>query len=152
MGRERSAGLCRAGLLSAPRLTREEGIASLSSCCLLSLQVQHRPWRSEHAPCGDRRWALRPGLCWGRGLSTAGIRLLLRHDVRWDYCILLSEQDYPLRANEALATYLWAHRTSFVSVDEAGVSEVSEMRSETAKPELLKRHNSYCGLHWKWKR
>ncbi|CAE8594690.1 unnamed protein product, partial [Polarella glacialis] len=48
-----------------------------------------------------------------------GIRLLLNATVRWDFCILLSEQDYPLRANSVLAEYLWVHRgTSFVSVDE----------------------------------
>ncbi|CAE6953046.1 oxt [Symbiodinium natans] len=48
-----------------------------------------------------------------------GIHRLLQHALTWDYCILLSEQDYPLRANEVLATYLWVHHgTSFVSVDE----------------------------------
>ncbi|CAE7906773.1 oxt [Symbiodinium sp. KB8] len=48
-----------------------------------------------------------------------GIRQLLHHAMEWDFCILLSEQDYPLRGNEVLATYLWVHHgTSFVSVDE----------------------------------
>ncbi|CAJ1369317.1 unnamed protein product [Effrenium voratum] len=48
-----------------------------------------------------------------------GIRLLLNHVIHWDFCVLLSEQDYPLRANSAFAEYLWMHRgTSFVSVDE----------------------------------
>ncbi|CAJ1440894.1 unnamed protein product [Effrenium voratum] len=48
-----------------------------------------------------------------------GIRLLLNHVIHWDFCVLLSEQDYPMRANSAFAEYLWMHRgTSFVSVDE----------------------------------
>ncbi|CAK9015382.1 unnamed protein product [Durusdinium trenchii] len=48
-----------------------------------------------------------------------GIRRLLNHTIPWDFCILLSEQDYPLRGNAVLAEYLWVHRgTSFVSVDE----------------------------------
>lgn len=48
-----------------------------------------------------------------------GIRRLLNHRIQWQFCILLSEQDYPLRGNVVLAEYLWTHRgTSFVSVDE----------------------------------
>ena len=80
-------------------------------------------------------------LCILSGYLTVGIRQLLRHAMEWDFCILLSEQDasachiesflpvsqhvmqdYPLRGNEVLATYLWVHQgTSFVSVDEASL-------------------------------
>lgn len=48
-----------------------------------------------------------------------GISVLLQSALVWDFCILLSEQDYPLRANQVLAEYLWVHGgSSFVSVDE----------------------------------
>eukprot|EP00933_Yihiella_yeosuensis_P025526 TRINITY_DN19799_c0_g1_i1.p1 TRINITY_DN19799_c0_g1~~TRINITY_DN19799_c0_g1_i1.p1 ORF type:complete len:428 (+),score=62.31 TRINITY_DN19799_c0_g1_i1:83-1366(+) len=47
------------------------------------------------------------------------MQILLNHSVGWDFCILLSEQDYPLRSNDVLAQYLWVHRDiSFISVDE----------------------------------
>eukprot|EP00928_Gymnodinium_smaydae_P014892 TRINITY_DN15468_c0_g1_i3.p1 TRINITY_DN15468_c0_g1~~TRINITY_DN15468_c0_g1_i3.p1 ORF type:complete len:614 (-),score=112.39 TRINITY_DN15468_c0_g1_i3:137-1978(-) len=53
------------------------------------------------------------------GAELAGIRALLRSQVKWEYCILLSEQDYPLRANQVLFQWLWVHRgVNFISVDE----------------------------------
>lgn len=49
-----------------------------------------------------------------------GIRVLLNSSLPWGYCILLSEQDYPLRSNSVLAEWLWVHRgSSFISVDES---------------------------------
>jgi len=49
----------------------------------------------------------------------SGLRLLLNSSVAWEFCILLSEQDYPLRASRVLAEYLRVHHaTNFVSVDE----------------------------------
>mmetsp|Transcript_38677 Transcript_38677/g.120872 ORF Transcript_38677/g.120872 Transcript_38677/m.120872 type:complete len:346 (+) Transcript_38677:139-1176(+) len=48
-----------------------------------------------------------------------GIDMLLNSSLPWDFCILLSEQDYPLRGNQVLAEWLWLHRgASFISIDE----------------------------------
>eukprot|EP00927_Polykrikos_kofoidii_P020561 TRINITY_DN19781_c0_g1_i1.p1 TRINITY_DN19781_c0_g1~~TRINITY_DN19781_c0_g1_i1.p1 ORF type:complete len:689 (-),score=90.87 TRINITY_DN19781_c0_g1_i1:478-2544(-) len=48
-----------------------------------------------------------------------GIQALLNSTIPWSFCILLSEQDYPLRSNRVLFEWLFAHRgTNFVSVDE----------------------------------
>ena len=93
-----------------------------------------------------RRWKVQANLPLRilSGYLTVGIRQLLHHAMEWDFCILLSEQDarachiqsvvsvsehamqdYPLRGNEVLATYLWVHHgTSFVSVDEASLCGV----------------------------
>lgn len=47
------------------------------------------------------------------------IQKLLNSSIGWEVCILLSEFDYPLRANSVLMEYLWIHSgTSFVSIDE----------------------------------